>query len=105
MTSQEKFMFRNLERRGIGIERVRAGDGANPRRHLTAGAARAVRQGVEKPPASPDISPIRGFSLALCPHNEFSSLGNTHGYSAQSENPLYGQMPARDSRESVRYPG
>jgi len=31
---------------------------------------------------------IDTISLDLCSHKEFSSLGNTHWYSAQSENPL-----------------
>jgi hypothetical protein len=31
---------------------------------------------------------IDTISLDLCSHKEFSSLGNTHWYSARSENPL-----------------
>jgi len=38
---------------------------------------------------------LRGLSLALCPHENFFSLGNTHAYSARSENSLCEQMADR----------
>ena len=39
------------------------------------------------------------------PHTGFSFLGNTHGYSAQSENPVCEQFSAQSSRQFMNSPG
>ncbi len=43
--------------------------------------------------------------LDPCPHTGFSSLGNTHWYSARSENPVCGQCSAQSSRRFMNNPG
>jgi len=46
------------------------------------------------------LAPLQDY----CPHTDFSSLGNTHGYSARSEKPVCGQYSVRreDCRQTNR---